>query len=80
MRSSLTYRQCQRKLLWEENYNRELAISKLDRESKLLYNIVKSNSNLLDFHHVLNISLISNGKELEQVKFRHLSNLNKAYS
>ena len=40
----------------------------------------KSNLNLYDFHHVLNISVISNGKQLEQIKFRHLSKLNKAYS
>ena len=41
----------------------------------MLYNNVKSNLNLIDFHHVLNISLISNEKELEQIKFRHLSKL-----
>ena len=34
-----------------------------------------SNLNLTDFHHVLNISLISNEKELEQIKFRNLSKL-----
>ena len=75
MRSSSTYRRCQRKLLREEIYNKKLVVSKLDRESKLLYNNVKSNLNLIDFHHVLNISLISNEKELEQIKFRHLSKL-----
>ena len=30
-------------------------ISKLDKESKSLYNNVKSNLTLIDFHHVLNI-------------------------
>ena len=75
MRSSSTYRRCQRKLLWEEIYNKRLVVSKLDKESKSLYNNVKSNLNLIDFHHVLNISLISNEKELEQIKFRHLSKL-----
>ena len=75
LRSFSTYRRCQRKLLREEIYNKKLAVSKLDRESKLLYNNVKSNLNLIDFDHVLNISLISNEKELEQIKFRHLSKL-----
>ena len=46
----------------EEIYNKKLVVRKLDRESKLLYNNVKSNLNLIDFHHVLNISLISNEK------------------
>ena len=72
---SSTYRQCQRKLLREEIYNKRLVVSKLDKESKSLYNNVKSNLNLIDFHHVLNIPLISNEKELEQIKFRHLSKL-----
>ena len=63
------------KLLWEEIYNKRLVVSKLDKESKSLYNNVKSNLNLIDFHHVLNISLISKEKELEQIKFRHLSKL-----
>ena len=52
-----------------------LVVSKPDKESKSLYHNVKSNLNLIDFHHVLNISLISNEKELEQIKFRHLSKL-----
>ena len=38
-----TYRRCQRKLLWEEIYNKRLVVSKLDKESKSLYNNVKSN-------------------------------------
>ena len=38
-------------------------------------NNVKSNLNLIEFHHSLNISLISNEKELERIKFRHLSKL-----
>ena len=75
LRSSSTYRRCQRKLLQEEIYNKKLVVSKLDRESKLFYNNVKSNLNLIDFHHVLNISQISNEKKLEQIKFRHLSKL-----
>ena len=75
MCSSSTYRQCQRKPLWEEIYNKRFVVSKLDEESKSLYNNVKSNLNLIDFHHVLNIPLISNEKELEQIKFRHLSKL-----
>ena len=75
LRFSSTYRQCQRKLLWEEIYNKRLVVSKLDKESKSLYNNAKSNLNLIDFHHVLNISLISNEKESEQIKFRHLSKL-----
>ena len=41
----------------------------------MLYNNVKSNLNLIDFHNVENISLISNEKELEQTKFRYLSKL-----
>ena len=73
MSSSSTYRRCQSKLLREEIYNKRLVVSKLDKESKSLYNNVNSNLNLIDFHHALNISLISNKKELEQVKFRHLS-------
>ena len=74
LRSSSTYRWCQGKLLREEIYNKRLVVSKLDKKSQSLYN-VKSNVNLIDFHHVLNISLISNEKELEQIKFRHLSKL-----
>ena len=62
MRSSSTYRRCQRKLLPEEIYNKR-PVSKLDKESKSLCNNVKSNLNLIDFPHVLNISLISNEKE-----------------
>ena len=68
-------RRCQIKLLRGEIYSKKFVVRKLDRESKLLYNNVKSNLNLIDFHHVLNISLISNEKELEQIKFRHLSKL-----
>ena len=50
-------------------------MSKLERGSKLLYNNVKPKLNLIDFHHVLSISLISNQKELEQIKFRYLPKL-----
>ena len=61
-----SYRRCQRKLLREDIYNKKLVISKIDRESKLLYNNVKSNFNLSDFHHVLDISLMSYEKELKE--------------
>ena len=64
-----------RKLLREVIFNKRIVVSKLDKESKSLYDNVKSNLNLIDFHHVLNISLISNEKELEQIKFKHLSKL-----
>ena len=73
--SSSTYRRYQRKLLGEEIYNKKLVVSKLGGESKLLYNNVKFDLNLIDFHQVLNISLISNEKELERIKFRHLIKL-----
>ena len=69
---SSTYRQCQKKVLREEIWNKKIVVSQIDRESKLLYN-VKSNLNLIDIHHVLKISLISNEKELEQTSFRDLS-------
>ena len=36
---------------------------------------MKSALNILDFHHVLNISLIANEKESERIKFRNLSKL-----
>ena len=75
LRFCSTYRRCQRKLLREEIYNKRLVVSKLDKGSKSLYNNVKSNLNLIDFHHVLNISLTSNEKDLEQIKFRDLSKL-----
>ena len=73
--SSSPYRRYQRKLLGEEIYNKKLVVSKLGGESKLLYNNVKFDLNLIDFPQVLNISLISNEKELEQIKFRHLLKL-----
>ena len=69
---SSSYRQCQKKVLREETWNKKIVVSQIDRESKLLYN-VKSNLNLTDIHHFLNISLISNEKELEQINFRDLS-------
>ena len=75
LRSSSTYKRCQRKLLLEEIYNKKLVVSKLGKDSRFFYNNIKSEINLIDFHHVLNISLISNEKELEQIKFRHLSKL-----
>ena len=39
------------------------------------YSNCKSNLNLIDFHHGLSISLISNEKEFEKIKSRHLSKL-----
>ena len=63
LRSSSIYRRCQRKLLQEENYNNRLAVRKFDNQPKSLYNNVKSNLNLIDFHHFQTISPISNGKE-----------------
>ena len=62
---SLTYKRCQKKLLLEEICNKKLIVSQLDRDSKLLHKNVKSTINVIDFHHVLNISLMSNEKELE---------------
>ena len=56
LRTSLTYKRCQKKSLREEIYNKKLLVSQLDRDSKLLYKNVKSALNIIDFHHVLNIS------------------------
>ena len=67
LRTSLTYQRCQKKLLREEIYNKKLLVSQLDRDSKLMYKNVKSALNIIDFHHVLNISLMSNEKELERI-------------
>ena len=75
LRSPSTYTGCQRKHLGEEIFNKRLAVNKLEKESKSLYNNIKSNLNLIDFHHVLNISLISNEKELEQIKLKPCSKL-----
>ena len=36
---------------------------------------MKSALNIIDFHHVLNVSLMSNEKELEQIKVGDLSKL-----
>ena len=41
IRTSLTYKRCQKKLLREEIYNKKLLVSQLDRDSKLLYKNVK---------------------------------------
>ena len=41
LRTSLTYKRCQKKLLREEIYNKKLLVSQLDRDSKLLYKNVK---------------------------------------
>ena len=70
-----TYRRSQRKLLRAEIYSKRLVVIKPDKESESLCNNVTSNLNFIDFHHVLNFSLISNEKELEQIKFRYLSKL-----
>ena len=72
--------QVKKRILREEIYNKKLVVIKLDRESKLLYNDVKFNLYLIDFNHVLNDSLITNEKELEQTKFRYLSKLKKLIS
>ena len=71
----MTYKRCQKKLLREEICSKKLLVSQLDADSKLLYKNVKSVLNIIDFHHVLNISLMSNEKELERIKFTHLSKL-----
>ena len=42
---------------------------------KILYKNVKSASNIIDFHRVFKISLMSNEKELERIKFTYLSKL-----
>ena len=55
-RSSSTYRCYQRNVLRKEIYNKRLAVSKLDKKSQSLFNNVKPHWNLIDFHHVLNIS------------------------
>ena len=75
LRTSLTYNRCQKKFLREGIYNKKLLVCQLDRDSKLRYKNVKSALNILDFHHVLNISLIANEKESERIKFRNLSKL-----
>ena len=62
-----------KRILREEIYNKNLVFSKLEKESKFLYNNANSNFNVICCHHVLNILLISNETELEQTKFRHLS-------
>ena len=41
LRTSLTYKRCQKKLLREEIYNKKLVVSQLDRDSKLQYKNVK---------------------------------------
>ena len=46
----------------------------------MLHNNVKSNLNIIDSHHILNISLISNKKELERIKFKHFSKLENLIS
>ena len=58
----------------ESTYGKKkLVEGKLDKESKFVYDNVKSNLSLIGFHHVLNVSLISNEKESEEIKFRQLS-------
>ena len=75
LRTSLTYKRCQKKLLCEGIYNENLLVSQLHKDSKLLYKNVKSALNIIDFYHVLNISPMFNEKELERIKFGHLSKL-----
>ena len=62
-RTSLTYKWCQKKLLRDGIYNKKLLDSQLVRNSKLSYKNVKLALNIIEFHRVLNISLISNEKE-----------------
>lgn len=63
LRTSLTYKRCQNKLLREEVQNKKLLGSQLDRDSKLLYNNVKLALNIIGFYPVLNLSLMSNKKK-----------------
>ena len=73
----MIHKRCQKKLLREEIYNKKFVVRQLDGDSNLLYKNVKSALNITNFHHVLNISLICNEKELERIRFRHLSKLKK---
>ena len=75
LRTSFIYKRFQKKLLREEIYNKKLLVRQLDRDSNLAYKNVKSDLNIIDFHHVLNISLMSNEKELGRIKFRNLSKM-----
>ena len=61
-------------------YKKKLLVSQLDTDSKRQYKNMKLALNIIDFHHVLNISLISNEKEFERIKFRHLSKLKNLIS
>ena len=75
LRTSSTYKRFQKKLLREEIYNKKLLVRQLDRDSNLTYKNVKSDLNIIDLHHVLNTSLMSNEKELGRFKFRNLSKI-----
>ena len=57
LRTSLTYKRCQKKLLREEIYNKKFLVSHLDRDSKFLYKNVKSVLNIIN-------SLMSNKKKI----------------
>ena len=56
----------------------KIIVSNVNKESKLLYN--NSNLNLINFNHVLNISLVSNEREIKLIKFRHLPKLKNLIS
>ena len=75
LRTCLTYKRYQKKLLLEEIYNKNLLVSQLNRDLTFLYKNVISALNIINFNHILNISLMSNEKELERMKFRHLPKL-----
>ena len=51
LRSSATYKRCQKRLLLEEIYNKKLLIKKLEKDSSLRYNNLKSDLSIIDFHH-----------------------------
>ena len=59
LRTSLTYKRCQKKSLLEEIYNKKVLVSQLDRDSTFLYKNVTPPLNIIVIHHVLNISLMS---------------------
>ena len=56
-------------------YKKILIDSKLDRKNKLSHNIVKFNSNVIEFHQVIKDSIIIDKKESERIKLRHMSKL-----
>ena len=75
LRSSATYKRCQRRLLLEEIYNKRLLIKKLEKDSCVRYKNLKSELSIIDFHHVLNLTLTCNEKTLARFKYTHLKKL-----